>query len=63
MTGAGRTSAHGDPRVATGPDLKVRGVEGLRVADASVMPSDCRANLHFTCVMIGEAAARRVLRA
>jgi 5-(hydroxymethyl)furfural/furfural oxidase len=42
------------------PDLKVRGVEGLHVADASIMPSDCRANLHFTCVMIGEAAARRM---
>jgi choline dehydrogenase len=42
------------------PELAVRGVQGLRVADASIMPSDCRANLHFTCVMIGEMAARRM---
>lgn len=43
------------------PDLKVRGIDGLRVCDASIMPSDCRANLHFTCVMIGENLARRML--
>jgi choline dehydrogenase len=24
------------------------------------MPTDCRANLHFTCVMIGENLARRM---
>ncbi|MCJ2020032.1 GMC family oxidoreductase [Methylobacterium sp. E-065] len=42
------------------PDLKVRGLDGLRVCDASIMPSDCRANLHFTCVMIGENLARRM---
>ena len=41
-------------------DLNVRGVAGLRVADASIMPSDCRANLHFTCVTIGEMLARRM---
>ena len=58
--GTCRMTAHEDPRGVVDPDLKVRGVEGLRVADASIMPSDCRANLHFTCVMIGEAAARRM---
>ena len=36
------------------------GDHGLRVADASIMPTDCRANLHFTCVMIGENLARRM---
>jgi choline dehydrogenase len=44
----------------TDPDLKVHGVDGLRVADASIMPTDCRANLHFTCVAIGEELARRM---
>lgn len=58
--GTCRMTAHEDPRGVVDPDLKVRGVEGLRVADASIMPSDCRANLHFTCVMIGEMAARRM---
>jgi 5-(hydroxymethyl)furfural/furfural oxidase len=42
------------------PDLKVRGIDGLRVCHASIMPSDCRGNLHFTCVMIGENLARRM---
>ncbi|MFM7688957.1 MAG: GMC oxidoreductase, partial [Alphaproteobacteria bacterium] len=58
--GTCRMTAHEDPRGVVDPDLKLRGVEGLRVADASIMPFDCRANLHFTCVMIGEAAARRM---
>ncbi|MBK1659134.1 GMC family oxidoreductase [Paracraurococcus ruber] len=61
--GTCRMTAHEDPRGVVDPDLVVRGVEGLRVADASIMPSDCRANLHFTCVMIGEALARRMLAA
>lgn len=56
--GTCRMSAHEDPRGVVDPELKVRGIEGLRVADASIMPTDCRANLHFTCVMIGEKAAR-----
>jgi 5-(hydroxymethyl)furfural/furfural oxidase len=60
--GTCRMTAHEDPRGVVDPDLKVRGVEGLRVADASIMPTDCRANLHFTCVMIGEALARRMRR-
>lgn len=58
--GTCRMTAHEDPRGVVDPDLRVRGVEGLRVADASIMPTDCRANLHFTCVMIGEMAARRI---
>ena len=58
--GTCRTSAHEDARGVVDPALRVRGVQGLRVADASVMPTDCRAKLHFTCVMIGEMAARRM---
>jgi len=58
--GTCRMTAHEDPRGVVDPDLRVRGVAGLRVADASIMPADCRANLHFTCVMIGEMAARRI---
>jgi choline dehydrogenase len=53
-------SAHEDPRGVVDPELRVRGVEGLRIADAAIMPTDCRANLHFTCVMIGEMLARRM---
>jgi choline dehydrogenase len=58
--GTCRMTAHEDPRGVVDPDLRVRGVAGLRVCDASIMPSDCRANLHFTCVMIGENLARRI---
>ncbi|WP_158746149.1 GMC family oxidoreductase [Acidisphaera sp. L21] len=53
-------TAHEDPRGVVDPELKVRGVQGLRVCDASIMPADCRANLHFTCVMIGENLARQM---
>ena len=38
-------------------DLKVRGVEGLRIADASVMPRIPNAALHAPTIMIGEKAA------
>lgn len=58
--GTCRMGGGSDPLAVVDPDLRVRGLAGLRVADASVMPTDCRANLHFTCVMIGEMAARRM---
>jgi choline dehydrogenase len=39
-------------------ELRVRGVEGLRVADASVMPTIPSANTNAPVVMIGEFASR-----
>ena len=59
--GTCRMTAFEDPRGVVDPTLRVRGTDGLRVADASIMPADCRANLHFTCVVIGEMAARFML--
>ena len=39
------------------PQLRVRGVEGLRVADASIMPTLIGGNTHAAAVVIGEKAA------
>jgi choline dehydrogenase len=43
------------------PDLKVRGVEGLRVIDASVMPNLICGNTNATAVVIGDKGADLVL--
>jgi choline dehydrogenase len=40
-----------------GPDLKVHGVTGLRVADASVFPTIPRGNTNAASMMVGEKAA------
>ena len=39
---------------------KVHGLEGLRVADASIMPDCIRANTNVTTMMIGERVAHWV---
>ena len=52
-----------DGRSVVDPDGRVRGIAGLRVADASIMPYDCKANTNLTTIMIGEHIADRVRRA
>jgi choline dehydrogenase len=47
---------------AVDPQLRVHGVERLRVADASVMPTVTRGNTHAPTVMIGERCAELVRR-
>jgi choline dehydrogenase-like flavoprotein len=46
-----------DPTAVVDQYCRVRGVERLRVVDASVMPNIVRANTNLTCIMIGERVA------
>ncbi|KAJ1625977.1 GMC oxidoreductase-domain-containing protein, partial [Pavlovales sp. CCMP2436] len=43
-----------------GPDLRVKGVAGLRVADASVMPRIPTGNTNWPAIMVGEHAAHLI---
>jgi choline dehydrogenase-like flavoprotein len=50
-----------DERAVVDPSLRVRGVDGLRVADASIMPSIVGGNTNAASMMIGERAAELIL--
>lgn len=59
--GTARMGPASDPRAVVSDQLKVHGVEGLRVADASIMPTMPSANTHASTMMIGEKAADLIL--
>ena len=46
-----------DAKSVVSPSLRVRGVEGLAVADLSIMPRHISGNTHAAALMIGERAA------
>ncbi|MDQ3760939.1 MAG: GMC family oxidoreductase N-terminal domain-containing protein [Actinomycetota bacterium] len=57
LAGTVRMGAVDDPHAALDPRLRVKGVTGLRVADASVMPFLSAVNPNVTIMMIGEKAS------
>jgi choline dehydrogenase len=50
-----------DERAVVDPQLRVRGVAGLRIADASIMPTVPGGNCNAAAIMIGEKAADLIL--
>ena len=52
-----------DPRAVVDSELRVHGIAGLRVADASIMPTLTSGNTNAPAIMIGEKCAAMVLAA
>lgn len=49
-----------DPAAVVDPRLRFNGIEGLRVADASIAPAPLNASMHAPSIMIGEKAAAMI---
>ena len=51
-----------DPMAVVNSELKVHGIKGLRIADASIMPTLTSGNTNAPCIMIGEKCAAMILK-
>lgn len=56
-----KIGADDDPMAVVDSRLRVRGIDGLRVVDSSVMPSVTTGNLNAPTIMIGEKGADHIL--
>ena len=62
ISGSNRMGADSDPMAVVDQLGKVRGVEGLRVVDASIMPTCVRANINATVIAMAERMAELITR-
>ena len=51
-----------DPKTVVGPDMAVKGIKGLRVMDASMLPTSTSGNTNAPCIMVGEKGADLILK-
>ena len=61
MCGTAKMGPDHDPMAVVDPQLRVRGISGLRVVDASVFPSIVGGNTNAPVVMVAERAADLIL--
>ncbi|WP_169303971.1 GMC family oxidoreductase N-terminal domain-containing protein [Arthrobacter sp. CAU 1506] len=60
LSSTARMGAANDPAAVVTPDCKVIGLEGLRVIDASVMPTVVSGNINLTVIAMAELMASRI---